>query len=82
MGYLEDNRIPRNIYLKGRGDPMFDSDDLERMVERLVVMDTKDLPGDIVVDETYFDTIRRGKGWMWDDWSYRWVLPASERTDD
>ena len=67
MGYLEDNRIPRNIYLKGRGDPMFDSDDLERMVERLVVMDTKDLPGDIVVDETYFDTIRRGKGWMWDD---------------
>ena len=46
---------------------MFDSDDLEGMVERLVEMDTKDLPGDIVVDETYFDAIRRGKGWMWDD---------------
>ena len=67
MGYLEDNQISRNIYLKGRGDPMFDSDDLEGMVERLVEMDTKDLPGDIVVDETYFDVIRRGKGWMWDD---------------
>ena len=62
---LEDNL--GNIYLKGRGDPMFDSDDLEKMVERLVEMDTKDLQGDIVVDETYFDAIRRGKGWMWDD---------------
>ena len=67
MGHLEDNRISRNIYLKGRGDPMFDSDDLEKMVERLVEMDTKDLQGDIVVDETYFDAVRWGKGWMWDD---------------
>ena len=62
---VEDNL--RNIYLKGGGDPVFDSDDLEKMVERLVEVDTKALQGDIVVDETYFDAIRRGKGWMWDD---------------
>lgn len=66
-GPLEDSQISRNIYLKGRGDPMFDSDDLEKMVERLVEMDIKELQGDIVVDETYFDTVRWGKGWMWDD---------------
>ena len=64
---LEDNRVLGNIYLKGGGDPVFNSDDLEKMIEKLVEMDTKDLRGDIVVDETYFDTIRRGKGWMWDD---------------
>ena len=62
---VEDNL--RNIYLKGGGDPVFDSNDLEKMVERLVEMDIKELQGDIVVDETYFDAIRRGKGWMWDD---------------
>ncbi len=67
MGHLEDSQISRNIYLKGHGDPMFDSDDLEKMVERLVEMGTTDLPGDIVVDETYFDAVRWGKGWMWDD---------------
>ena len=61
-----DNNL-RNIYLKGGGDPVFDSNDLEKMVERLVEVDTKALQGDIVVDETYFDAIRRGKGWMWDD---------------
>ena len=64
---LEGSRVLGNIYLKGGGDPVFDSNDLEKMVERLVEMDTKDLQGDIVVDETYFDAIRRGKGWMWDD---------------
>ncbi|MYE88987.1 D-alanyl-D-alanine carboxypeptidase/D-alanyl-D-alanine-endopeptidase [Candidatus Poribacteria bacterium] len=65
MDPVEDNL--RNIYLKGGGDPLFDSNDLEKMVERLVEVDTKALQGDIVVDETYFDAIRRGKGWMWDD---------------
>ena len=64
---LEGRRVLGNIYLKGGGDPVFDSDDLEKMVERLVEMDVKDLQGDIVVDETYFDAVRRGKGWMWDD---------------
>ena len=77
---VEDNL--RNIYLKGGGDPVFDSNDLEKIVERLVEVDTKALQGDIVVDETYFDAIRRGKGWMWGRWSYRWVLPTSKRTDD
>ena len=62
---VEDNL--GNIYLKGGGDPLFNSNDLEKMVERLVEVDTKALQGDIVVDETYFDAIRRGKGWMWDD---------------
>ena len=72
-GHLEDSQISGNIYLKGGGDPVFSSDDLEKMVERLVEverlmeMDTKDLQGDIVVDETYFDAVRWGKGWMWDD---------------
>ena len=64
---LEGGRALGNIYLKGGGDPVFDSNDLGKMVERLAEMETKDLRGDIVVDETYFDAIRRGKGWMWDD---------------
>lgn len=67
MGHLEGNQTPRNIYLKGGGDPVFNSDDLEKMVEKLVEMNLKDLQGDIVVDETYFDAVRWGKGWMWDD---------------
>ena len=64
---LEGRQVLGNIYLKGGGDPVFNTNDLEKMIDKLVEMDTKDLQGDIVVDETYFDPIRRGKGWMWDD---------------
>ena len=64
---VEDSQRLGNIYLKGGGDPVFNSNDLEKMVERLVETGTKDLQGDIVVDETYFDAVRWGKGWMWDD---------------
>ena len=67
VDYLEDGQTLGNIYLKGGGDPVFNSNDLEKMVERLVEMNLKDLQGDIVVDETYFDAVRWGKGWMWDD---------------
>ena len=58
---LEDHRVLGNIYLKGGGDPVFNSSDLEKMVERLVETEVKHLQGDIVVDETYFDPIRRAK---------------------
>lgn len=67
VDYLEDGQTLGNIYLKGGGDPVFNSNDLEKMVERLVEMNLKNLQGDIVVDETYFDAVRWGKGWMWDD---------------
>ena len=79
---LEGSRVLGDIYLKGRGDPMFDSDDLEKMVERLGEMDIKELQGDIVVDETYFDTVRWGQRVDVGRWSCRWILPASERADN
>ena len=64
---IENRSVIGNLYLKGRGDPRFDSDDLEKLIEILVEMGVNSIVGDIVVDESYFDEIRRGKGWMWDD---------------
>jgi D-alanyl-D-alanine carboxypeptidase/D-alanyl-D-alanine-endopeptidase (penicillin-binding protein 4) len=67
VDYLEDGQTLGNIYLKGGGDPVFNSHDLEKIVEKLAEMNLKDFQGNIVVDETYFDAVRWGKGWMWDD---------------
>ncbi|MDE0184364.1 MAG: D-alanyl-D-alanine carboxypeptidase/D-alanyl-D-alanine-endopeptidase [Candidatus Poribacteria bacterium] len=64
---VEDDNVIGNLYLQGRGDPKFDSGDLEKFTEKLSAMGVKSIDGDIVVDESYFDDIRRGKGWMWDD---------------
>ena len=64
---IEDSSVIGNLYLKGRGNPRFETDDLEALIQKLVEMGVKSIQGDIVVDETYFDDVRRGRGWMWDD---------------
>ena len=64
---VEGVRVRGNAYLKGRGDPLFDIEELAKMVDTLVQSGVKEIDGDIVVDDTYFDDIPKGKGWMWDD---------------
>ena len=56
-----------NIYFKGSADPVLQSDDIVKLCDTLVQTGIKSIHGDIVVDETYFDTVREGPGWMWDD---------------
>ena len=64
---IEGARVRENLYLKGRGDPLFDIEDLAKMVKTLVQSGVEEIEGDIVVDDTYFDDVPKGKGWMWDD---------------
>lgn len=62
-----DAQIIDNIYLKGKGDPILQTEDLRELCDALVQTGVKTIRGDIVVDETFFDTVREGPGWMWDD---------------
>ncbi len=64
---ITDARIIDNIYLKGKGDPILQTEDLKELCDALVQTGVKTVRGDIVVDETFFDTVREGPGWMWDD---------------
>ncbi|MCG9127945.1 D-alanyl-D-alanine carboxypeptidase/D-alanyl-D-alanine-endopeptidase [Candidatus Poribacteria bacterium] len=68
--YVDKNRetlSTNNIYLKGRGDPLLEILDIETLAKGLVKSGVKSIEGDIIVDESYFDTVREGPGWMWDD---------------
>lgn len=56
-----------NVYLKGKGDPLLQTNDINELAYGLIRSGVKSVEGNIVVDETYFDTIREGPGWMWDD---------------
>ena len=62
-----DTQVIGNLYLKGNGDPLLDSADIVVLCGTLVASGIKSITGNIVVDETYFDTVREGPGWMWDD---------------
>ena len=63
----KDAQVVGNVYLKGSADPVLQSDDIVELCEALAQTGVKTIQGDIVVDETYLDTVREGPGWMWDD---------------
>ena len=56
-----------NIYLKGFGDPDFNSAQLADMLSMLKARGITKIEGNVVGDATYFDDERWGVGWMWDD---------------
>lgn len=62
-----DAKVVGNIYLKGKANPLLQSDDIVKLCDALAQTGVKTIKGNIVVDETYFDTVREGPGWMWDD---------------
>lgn len=62
-----ESRVTKNIYLKGNGDPLLGIDDIEKLAVGFVKSGIKFIEEDIIVDESYFDTVREGPGWMWDD---------------
>ena len=59
--------VAGNVYLKGRADPVLQPDDAVKLGDALLQTGIKSIQGNIVVDETYLDTVREGPGWMWDD---------------
>lgn len=48
----------KNLYLKGQGDPSFVSENLWYLVNEFTRHKISAIAGDIVIDDTYFDSIR------------------------
>ncbi len=69
---LTDAKRPRRgqlntLYLIGAGDPTLRCGDLAHMADGLKQLGIRSIRGDIVVDDSLFDDMLWGKGWMWDD---------------
>ena len=62
-----DTQVIENLYLKGRADPVLQPSDILKLADTLLETGVESIQGNIVVDETYLDSVREGPGWMWDD---------------
>ena len=62
-----DSLVPGNVYLKGYGDPDLRVSDLDSLAGIIRSRGIRRINGDIVGDESYFDNLFWGNGWMWDD---------------
>jgi D-alanyl-D-alanine carboxypeptidase/D-alanyl-D-alanine-endopeptidase (penicillin-binding protein 4) len=56
-----------HLYLRGYGNPDLGSDDIDSMARGMAERGLRRVTGDIVADETFFDSLSWGAGWMWDD---------------
>ena len=66
-GTISDGVLRGNVYIKGVGDPLITTAQLDSIAQQLLLRGVRDISGDIVGDVSYFDTLSWGLGWMWDD---------------
>jgi D-alanyl-D-alanine carboxypeptidase/D-alanyl-D-alanine-endopeptidase (penicillin-binding protein 4) len=70
-------KLKGDVYLKGFGDPLLSSADLEALAFRLKSRGITRISGDLVVDASYLDTVKYGAGWMWDEGPHAYNAPIS-----
>ena len=70
-------KLQGDIYLKGFGDPLLSSSDLEALAFRLKSRGITKMTGDLIVDASYLDTVKYGAGWMWDEGPQDYNAPVS-----
>ena len=67
-GVVDKNGVLRgDLYLKGTGDPSFNSARLKTLADALAKSGIKRVEGRIIADASRFDDDLLGNGWQWDD---------------
>jgi serine-type D-Ala-D-Ala carboxypeptidase/endopeptidase (penicillin-binding protein 4) len=56
-----------DLYLKGGGDPTTLAEDYERLAQQVAGSGIRVVRGRLVADDTWFDDVRLGVSWAWDD---------------
>jgi D-alanyl-D-alanine carboxypeptidase/D-alanyl-D-alanine-endopeptidase (penicillin-binding protein 4) len=64
---LKDGVVNGNIYIKGFGNPVFSSSDLESFANKLISLGIFRIEGNIIGDDSYFDNIYSREDWIEDE---------------
>ncbi|MCG3121388.1 MAG: D-alanyl-D-alanine carboxypeptidase [bacterium] len=62
-----DSVLSGDLYLIGRGNPDLTDKDLFALAQDLAQSGLREIRGNLICDDFYFDDLRWGNGWMWDD---------------
>lgn len=69
-----------DLHLRGTGDPTMLAADYDRLAARVAATGIRRVQGDLVADDTWFDDVPLGTGWMWNDEPYYYAAPVSALT--
>jgi D-alanyl-D-alanine carboxypeptidase/D-alanyl-D-alanine-endopeptidase (penicillin-binding protein 4) len=77
---VRDGNLKGSLYLKGYGDPTVLESDYQALAKQVAASGVRKIDGDLIADDTYFDKVRLGNGWSWDDESYYYSAQTSALT--
>ena len=85
-GPQQGERLTGNLYLRGLGDPTTQFSDYQALAAQLASQGVRQVQGDLVFDDTWFDAERLGVDWAQDDESTYYgaqisALTVSPNTD-
>ncbi|MPR00889.1 D-alanyl-D-alanine carboxypeptidase/D-alanyl-D-alanine-endopeptidase [Pseudomonas sp. MAFF 212408] len=66
-GIRQGDRLTGNLYLRGLGDPTLQFADYQALAAQLASQGVRQVQGDLVFDDTWFDDERLGVDWSHDD---------------
>ena len=69
-----------DLFLKGTGDPTMLAADYGTLAEQVADSGVRVVRGKLVADDTWFDDVRLGLGWAWDDEPYYYNAQVSALT--
>jgi D-alanyl-D-alanine carboxypeptidase/D-alanyl-D-alanine-endopeptidase (penicillin-binding protein 4) len=69
-----------DLLLRGTGDPTLLAADYQDLAARVRASGVRVIAGDLVADDTWFDAVRLGSGWAWDDEPYYYNAEISALT--
>jgi D-alanyl-D-alanine carboxypeptidase/D-alanyl-D-alanine-endopeptidase (penicillin-binding protein 4) len=69
-----------DLYLKGTGDPTMLAADYDTLAAKVADSGVKLVTGKLVADDTWFDDVRLGTDWAWDDEPYYYAAQISALT--
>lgn len=69
-----------DLYLRGTGDPTMLAADYDALAEQVADAGIRAVQGRLLADDSFFDDVPLGTGWMWDDEPYYYAAPISALT--
>ncbi|WP_345240558.1 D-alanyl-D-alanine carboxypeptidase/D-alanyl-D-alanine endopeptidase [Pontibacillus salipaludis] len=79
-GEMKGGKLHGDLYLKGKGDPTLMKEDFEEMAQSLNEAGVREVKGDVIADDTWYDDVRLSEDISWNDETNYYAAQVSALT--